>query len=406
MANIYFIADRTDGLGERLRAILNAAFLSQRFGGEFFFDWRLRLGRQAAFNAVCDVEGFFHPQFVRNHLLSHNQKILCGIDEVPLDHLEKYKDLSGNARPVKFKVNQAPIYRYVPGLKADLMKAGLMRTFKSFRFSDTIQTAINSATSITLPLNPIAVHLRAGDIVYGIYSKYARFCGKAIPYQIAEEIVNKITSRGEVVLLFGQDSSIVDYISDKYGAIPASSLISTTHYNSTQVALAEIILMSRCRAIVSGGSGFASLASSLAGDISLSLHRTLDHLPDIVLRSLDSEVERRISLEQQIFSLRWVIGNYATSLSSDSLRKVCQAGLQLAPSDVFFSYVLASCLIDEGYYAWAGKVLYPFQASRRAFTSEDHFLQSNAYGSRQTAARILPPLYSFLGLKPLDNIPH
>lgn len=398
---MYFLAERTDGLGERLRAIVNAVFLADRFDTKYFFDWKTKTGKQAGYHAICSIGELFEASYLGDHAVSLNEKELRNKVEIQADSLEKYLHAQKSISNIIVKVHQGPLYRYLPSLKRELQNKGLARSFQSIQFTSPMREAINCAASVSVATSCIAVHLRAGDIVYGRQGLHARFLDKVIPYQLAGELISRLVSNGDLVLLFGQDKQLINYLIQKYGVYAASTLLPSDLYDPTQQALAEIILMSRCRAIFSGSSGFSQLASSLAGDIRTSIYTVINRSPDLVLCSLDAPLAPDIPIKQHIFSMRWVIAMHAASLSLDTIRQVCCAGLILAPNDPFFSYVLASAYIAEGNFERAVAIIEPIRA-QAAPSMLSSLLNPRSYRSRQSAERILSPLYSFLGLGPFD----
>ena len=70
--SIYFVATRKDGLGERLRALINAIILSKKFSCEFKFTWPMRSAKQALFNVMGSPSDLFSKDFVDDHLISDN----------------------------------------------------------------------------------------------------------------------------------------------------------------------------------------------------------------------------------------------------------------------------------------------------------------------------------------------
>lgn len=396
MPRIFFVSNRTDGLGERLRSIVNALYLANNYSGQFVFDWRLRDGRQAAYNSICDVHELFDEDFVRKYSVDSYSHILDGAKDLDVENIADLLSSSDDSSIFKSSIPQSPVYRYLPSLKTDVVNGGFLKTFNSVAFSTGASLAISSATMVDIPEGAVAVHLRAGDVIYGIYSKSARFCSKAIPYQLAISLVQSLTSEGHPVILFGQDPALIQYLSAKYCVIAASSLLKDQLSSATHIALAEIILMSRCKQIVSGSSGFAVLASSLAGETRVPIGRYFPHADaDLVLATLGNIVDQSISIEQQIFSLRWAIGQFAPILTSDQLKELCNSGLLLAPNDPFFSIVLASCHVAAGDED-DGKQLIAKVLSSNSISFNTRLLHPSSFGDKVTAEYVLKSIRTII----------
>lgn len=358
MTAIAFVSNRTDGLGERLRSIVNALYLTHRFSGQFVFDWAVKTGGQAAFHSICELHDIFSDEFIQSHYALHYASLLDQAVEVQVEQLQALTDSSFLSEWHKVFVPQMPIYRYLPSLRSDIANGGFLNSFNAIGFSEQARSVISSVKAMSLPSDLLAVHLRAGDIMYGSFRLNARFCRKAIPYQLADSLLESFAATKQQVILFGQDNNLISYLAAKHGVLVASTLLNDLSSNSAHQALAEIILMSKCKQIIAGSSGFAILASSLAGETLVPINdylSTSDISP--ILNTLGMTVDRRISVEQQIFSLRWMIGFHASTLSVTQLEELCLAGLDLAPDDSFFTTVLSGCYANAGQITRAKEML-------------------------------------------------
>jgi hypothetical protein len=387
-----FLADRKDGLGERLRALTNAIICSKHFSGSFNFTWHPREGRMKEYNSIEDPQRLFDPVFLERHLLPSP----LDVPDSEIIDIADYKPESFHYGAAKYvRVDQLPIYRIFPELEQFVKTGGFASCFHTILFSERINNHLKSICFSQLCSNSIAVHLRAGDIIYGIYSDSARFCSKAVPFQVAENIIEKYSLEGHKVLLLGQDDDLVLYLSEKYNCLVSSSFYEKHAMCSASRALADISLMARCKCIYSGSSGFAMLASSLANEnrkqfIRISSESISSLLP-IILADPGSNL---IKSEQRIFSLRWIVGNAGFMIKTDKLLEICQKAINIAPDDLFFSLVAIFCYLDLGDRSSA-LALKDMVAAKNSRSSILRLLQPNQYGRKETASRILPSLEGY-----------
>lgn len=389
MTAIAFVSNRTDGLGERLRSIVNALYLTHRFSGQFVFDWAVKTGGQAAFHSICELHDIFSDEFIQSHYALHYASLLDQAVEVQVEQLQALTDSGFLSEWHKVFVPQMPIYRYLPSLRSDIANGGFLNSFNAIGFSEQARSVISSVKAMSLPSDLLAVHLRAGDIMYGSFRLNARFCRKAIPYQLADSLLESFAATKQQVILFGQDNNLISYLAAKHGVLVASTLLNDLSSNSAHQALAEIILMSKCKQIIAGSSGFAILASSLAGETLVPINdylSTSDISP--ILNTLGMTVDRRISVEQQIFSLRWMIGFHASTLSVTQLEELCLAGLDLAPDDSFFTTVLSGCYANAGQITRAKEMLVSV-LSKNTESFNKRLFEPSSFGERLSGDYVL-----------------
>ena len=141
----------------------------------------------------------------------------------------------------------------------------LRKAWDDLQFAPGLEAARHLATTLPFPAQATAIHLRAGDIVYGHHRLSDRFHYKVCAYPIVEEVIRTQIAAGFTPVLFGQDLALCRYLRDRHGAVLATDLGDGQDFDKTQQAIFDIVLMSRCGRIVSEESGFAVLASWIAG---------------------------------------------------------------------------------------------------------------------------------------------
>lgn len=269
---IQIVAARSDGLGERLNAILNGMYLAERLGYDFRFHWSSsgtwrRLGVDDSHHAIAPREEFFSSEFIdrfeaRN--FSGNGLVEVSGKNMTRQDFQKREQVAG------FKGWAAPRIDLREILCEDLRPGvglNLSMVFSKIGFSDRILNSISAARDVPLPHNINAFHLRSGDIFYGPYRKLVSFSYKGITLPIAKAMIAKVSERGAPALLFGQDLDVLRYLSSVTGALVAEDLRPAWIQARDEVAMFELLLMSRCSAIVGGSSGFARQASWIGGGI-------------------------------------------------------------------------------------------------------------------------------------------
>lgn len=258
-----FVAVRTDGLGERLRALVKARILAAAYGREFRFQWTAR-PEGAPQQGVLSAEETFESQFIAEHGIEFD---LGTCEAHPYGQIT-CTEVDG--------VTRSAVVVYGRGLPNSVLRqaavaAGINRdTFRHFffglPFTPALRQALDLAEAVKLPMHCTALHLRGGDLVEGRhrFDVEGRFLRKVLPFPVAIKLVEQESAAGHPVLLFGQDAFLCRELVERYGATFAGDLPAAAGLTSAQAALFEIALMARCRRILAGGSAFAALAALIA----------------------------------------------------------------------------------------------------------------------------------------------
>lgn len=259
-----FVSHRTDGFGERLRALLNAMMLAKKVGGTFRFTWQMRMGAAGTFHAIDPVGEVFDPAFIARHLMSAD-------DLAPSNTADLSREVE------RLCAGQPASAAYVLVQHSDLRrqsleivrKFGIYGTlddlFSEIGFSERIRLATSAARGVDISTNTIAIHLRAGDIIYGPFRFREHFFKKACPYPLAEALIGRAREEGGDVILFGQDADLLAALKDRHGVRVADDFSIGAGFTASQKAIFDIVLMSRCAKIFAGNSGFALVAGKISG---------------------------------------------------------------------------------------------------------------------------------------------
>lgn len=254
MEKLVFYACRNDGLGERLRAILNAIALSRVYDTKYKFTWRSNLAG-SEFHTTETAEKIFSPSFLETH---------C-IDPKEVGEIKNVSYFLETKHPGHYFCDQTIPDRSFTENKSDyaLYKAELKNAFFHIDFSDSFKKSIQEAKKIEIDDSTIALHLRAGDLIYDRYKHNISYLGKAIPFPVAEKIIEKSKADGFKVLIFGQDKVLGSYLKNKWDVELSNDLIPSS-LDKAEASIFDVILMSRCRKIYAGNSGFSILSSIIS----------------------------------------------------------------------------------------------------------------------------------------------
>ncbi|WP_350561915.1 hypothetical protein [Psychrobacter sp. CAL346-MNA-CIBAN-0220] len=253
-----FVANRADGMGERLRALLNVMLLAEKNNGNFIFSWQTN---NNDFHATNEKDLIFSKNFQKQHIMERKK-----IKEMQLYSLKELSSI--NQAQVKncdgFLVQQGNISKMLPYPYTNFNSMDYKKAFNKVGFSEKVLLAKSHAESIPLSDKVVAIHIRAGDIIFGRYRWEPAFYSKIIPFFLLENTIQNLIKEGFSIVIFGQDDDFCSYLADKYNILYSKNLIKK-YYNESQIALFDIVLMSRCQIVIAGFSGFAILALWIGG---------------------------------------------------------------------------------------------------------------------------------------------
>lgn len=255
------VSNREDGLGERLRALCNAIAVANFLGADFKFEWEA-IPFHPELHAIQPVEDTFEAGFVRDH---HAAKVVS--DEYAALVFPRYTPAKLCAlmeAPYKGIIMQQTGLHHIMDLSAQPdWPQRFRQAFDSLPFVAPVEAARQKALTAALPAHPVALHLRAGDIVFGEHRFRGRFGAKVVTYPVAKRLIVDLIAEGKTPVIFGQDLVTCRYLAERYGAKLAVDILDLGEATALQAALADIVLMSRCERILAGNSGFALMAEAL-----------------------------------------------------------------------------------------------------------------------------------------------
>jgi hypothetical protein len=359
-SNCSFIANRSDGLGNRLIALVNSIVLGKKFGARFFFNWPEDKVASLQHHSIVGAELIFNSEFIEKYYLFDALKL-----SEPKDFSQLIQDSNDSKIDGSYIIDPVDLTL----LNLGVTSLDYQSAFNDIKFSceveDVYIEANDHSHSDTLD---IAIHARAGDVVYGAYRFNDRFTSMVIPYPLIEkllhniEVVNKNAYFKLKPYLFGQDEELKKYLKNKY---PFLALCEQVRSESYLQAFYEIFLMSRCGLIFCGSSAFAKLASkkNCAKEVSLANFLEKNYFQpenreqyfDYDSLIIDS-IDKLPSL--QIAHASWSIFYFLKDfLEHDKQLKLLQFAVKFDKKNDFYKLVLASVFCSKKNFESAESIL-------------------------------------------------
>lgn len=339
-----FMADRKDGFGERLKAIVNGLALSEYYKGEFRFSWKMLSNSISAAHAIGPPEDTFSDEFLTNYLSS-------SIPNVGLkDFLRNLKD-APSALPTIVSVPQSALYKIDRAFEKKISSDMFTAAFWKIGFSEPLTRAINLAQKVDIHKEAVGLHLRAGDIIFGRFRFNARYLNKVVPYPIAVEFIKRQKELGKSVILFGQDEALCRNLAQKYDVVFAADYHDKNGFNTLQAAMFDIVLMSRCETVIAGNSGFSHIAQVIGqfqmrdpGEV-YSAQETINLIME-ALRLEKTEVE--VHDYQKSFAYSYAVNNLSNVVSVEDAVTLMEHACAIDEENAFYVLLLAVAYFKAG----------------------------------------------------------
>lgn len=379
-----FAATRTDGLGGRLRALINAKYLANQTGGRFGFTWNESEIADKDFHHVDVASAIFDSAFLEKHYLGEHLDLTgfvsLGRERYSVDDLKfsaEEDDLKG------WICNDFGSIHLFRARRSSKVK-GLATAFGEIGFAGPISDVIENAKSVRMPKRSVALHLRSGDIVYGRYRMRQRSARKVIPSALAKAIVGTLQKRDTQVILFGEDRDTLNYLKSQTGCLLVDDLDPPPRDAFTRRVFFEMLVMSRCAEIYAGSSLFADIASRIGSVPLRPPHKLLE--PANQTRELLRELQDNGS---NYHPREAAFGYFSAYLmmersGSGESEKILQKAFSLDPENAFYPLKLASFRFKEKRYREGDAIL-----SQR-FNADSSAAGKNSVGSMQWMARQNP----------------
>ena len=387
-----FVVHRKDGLGARLEAMVGAMMLAELTGGGFRFAWPGMHESFRAYHYISEDAGeVFAGDFLQAHLIAQedfDESRLVAFDDEVVGALRQGRIAPGTMISVQTRhVLNPPIKQL---LEVESVVPRWAEAFAGIGFSAPMEEARAMAAGAALPAADVAaIHLRAGDVIYGHNAKTNLASDKAIPYPLAIDLIARLRAEGMTPLLFGQDADLLAHLRDEHGAYCADDIGDRSGFSPAQNALFDLCLLSRCGRIIGGRSGFCRLANRLAGRVRIKPLERLyeaDEAVGIIERHLfDPDASPLISGRQKAFAARYAFMLAGETIARDErFWRLLELARENDPENAFLLLVYACSLYEAGREGEAEAMLSDIFAARPELANDVKNLLANV--------RYLPPL--------------
>jgi len=321
--NAMIIAQRNDRLGARLKTMVNALRIPDKSGLSFRFHWGVIKDRNYEIN---NYEELFEKEFLEKNIgeeeFSSIKDKIIGIPRNPSFELNELSDLLGEN--CAYLINGT--HMYVFGNESEIkVKKELKDCFFKIGFHRSIKRVMYKMDEIINGDKSIAVHIRRGDILWPQFRWVDH--GKYIPTFIYEEFIKKANYENcdDQIILFTDDFATKTHIKNTFPFVKTiEDFIDTSRFTEVQIALLDMILMSKCKRIVGPGvSAFSNFAEMIGGSVLLPVTKLFSNseIVDLLKTNLSHSHNNNLrnSDESKIDFTMTVVFSYKFLIESDEI---------------------------------------------------------------------------------------
>jgi len=341
------IAHRTDGFGARLLVLVRAMEMAHRLDIDFAFTWAARGAK--LHHVVETPEETFDADFLKAHYLPdvdggkycgmpagvHTRediiKIACGGQFVAVSRLDR--DMEG--------------------------QRSFSDAFARIKFSPRLESLRAQVEKISLSEKTVALHMRAGDIVYGVFRLTNQHTRKVISYPVARQMLLDLKTAGKIPVLFSQCAETGRLLAEDTGVSLSTDLLNMRFESDLEAAMADVFLMARCGRIYAGDSNFSILAAVAGGREFLDLADVMDSAAQAehIRRFFETSDIARPN-DMQLAFTRWsgIHHGYPAHPGMDFMEYI-EAALELDPKNDFYRLIKATFHAERKEAAEAERIL-------------------------------------------------
>ncbi|TKX30157.1 hypothetical protein CQA38_00505 [Campylobacter sp. MIT 12-5580] len=217
------LASRDDGLGERLRAMLNALYLAHRFNLEFGFVWHALQGstKELCANELAPIivpaqEEIFTQEFIQKY--SFNGQFEDALDEFGRFKRKSIQEfITTAALNPPYRATQKRLDTIFNDINTQEYKKQMSYLFTQIGFNETftklIEKAKIKAKNLAKNTQLSVLHIRAGDAIFkksnqnGVVRSSIYF--RALSFPLAVEIIKEEIEANNTLLVFSDDLSLL-----------------------------------------------------------------------------------------------------------------------------------------------------------------------------------------------------
>jgi hypothetical protein len=344
------IANRPDGLGARLCAVFNALLVSELTKCRFAFTWPESYVKTDSFHAVPEVERLFDEEFIENYYIepfAAESQSAVALSLPPRYSMEQMKQhLLGTLEKGHMSLPWNPLLRSMQISKEERITL-VEQVSKRMQLSQTLREVRRRANAVSLPPKATALHLRAGDIVYGRFAENPHFAGKTIPVPLANLIIQQDRSKTNFVI-FGQEPEFAASLAERGQAIDAAELLEDLNSCKLSSALKDVFLIARCTGYYAGSSGFTAFADNIGRckHLRWDLLRTKNEWALLILDEVENNLDAYTS-QQAAFACFFAYGCLDGSLHFEERMRALRMARCLSPSNRLYGLLQALHAYDQ-----------------------------------------------------------
>lgn len=273
-SDITILSDRRDGLCQRVIGMLETMAVADYFGFNFGFTW-INNKEDDHFHDVKKVGDMFSRSFIDSHYISDGVKKRIRFGDVFFT--PSAKEVIGNEHYV----------------------IDYYRLYLRIKFSTEIVEATSAVDKLKLPEDMIGIHLRAGDIIYGMHKNNPMFISKVLEFPFVLHIL-EVENHSKVILI-GQDQDFIEIIKHTY-QVKSSDDFYYENITSLQKIFFDIQLFVKCKKVYGADSGPILLANSISKRALINPHQDLED--DEKLRILKKWLLKKDAINSSIPDLQ------------------------------------------------------------------------------------------------------
>lgn len=391
------LANRVDGFGERLCAMINAIRLAAHLDADFRFTWTNEIWNdvynktvapksgQILGQSIAPKEQVFAPDFIAKYNITNDAQD----DFVPIVKGQMTASALANSDVRGWFSAQHQIAVDYGTSVESACRLSPSDAFQKIKFNGETAALVQQARDIDLG-EFTALHLRSGDMVYGEVRKWGFWGNKVLNPIVAIDMIKQANAHGQKVVLFGQDLDWLRHIQAQHDIVVAHDFLGPEVTQSHMRALFEMVLMSRATRIVAGDSGFARAASMIGNKPVTSMFKMYSPIrySDVTLAGL-ADVDKHLHPYMTAYSLWQAYAFGRTLRSVPQLIDIIETSHERDPENYLYLVILAALKYRIGHDAEAEALLEKHYALDPADAqSADHPL------NKQIIFRYFTPKYS------------
>lgn len=334
------VSNRWDGLGARLTSLANAWSLAQALGVEFRFVWPHR--PEAMPDAPLDLfsQSFREAFEIAASDIADREAISAArLRGLSLSDACQFLLSAGGNTVVE--VSEPFDVCAFAGEGSKLAGNRFREAFCRIGWSDAARDVVDFISNWRNPDDCSAIHVRAGDIVVGAWRNFIAH-EKYVPTPLVSLAIETLSGADrKLVVVISDNQAYVEYLKQRFRTVrtPRDILPGYDALSELQQALADILLLSRCREIVGPPrSAFTGLAANLSAQEVRRPASTMaeDEMGEFVL----AEIERGMREAAHFECLKpllardicWYLDVFGELLPRDAQMALARRALDLEPN--------------------------------------------------------------------------